>query len=159
MRASTLTPPTGYVDVPLLEGERILRRWSTCFVIGGWATWTGAFVLTDRRLLLCPVELGAVPDSAGPVEAVPDQAAFRERLVAIVLAADPIGDAGVLAVRPGHDATFAEPAILHLDLDDGRTVEIGILRSAGRSTWWSGSTTVRDELVDEIALLLAGPGG
>jgi hypothetical protein len=75
--------------------------------------------------------------------------AYGERL------AGGIETSRIAGVRNGRNAGLMHPPTLVLSFDDGRTLEIGLLKSIGTPNISRANNTVRDEMILAISQQLA----
>lgn len=155
----------GYVDVPLLPGERVLRQQQAAYLKGGQSLVGGMLVVTDQRLLFRPIEVGMASKLLNDgIEFLPDGLAQLGKLAGKLIgyatdtvngAAGAVPMATIVAVEPGVDAG-AHPSSLVLTAEDGRRIEIGISASLFTPIWSKKSDRVRDEIVALIRGQLGG---
>ncbi|HEU4568933.1 MAG TPA: hypothetical protein VFR99_12930 [Marmoricola sp.] len=156
----------GYVEVPLLEGEHMIRQQTAS--VDGKSIWGGQLVLTDQRLLFRPLSVkGATKLINDGIDFLPDDLGVLGKLVSKALdysTAYGEGKAGAVATRSiqqvaaGRNAGLFHPPSLVLTLEDGTRVELGILRSRGSANADPRNNAVRDEWLGLIRQHLSPDG-
>lgn len=151
----------GYVDVPMLEGERIVHQTAATFLIGDTSMWPGKLVLTNQRLLFKPVSLKAISDILKEgIEFLPGNLAVLGKVVDKVLdystaygdsKAGAVKTSTITGVRPGNNAALIHPPSLILAFGDGRSLAIGIVQALWCPHIWPGNNRARDEMVAAIS--------
>ena len=155
--------PDGYVDVPLLEGEEIVRRQAAS--VDGKSIWGGQLVLTNQRLLFGPLDMrGARKLINDGVEFLPDGLGVLGKVVSKALdyttayqdgLAGAVPTTAIASVGPGQNRGLFHPPSLLLTMDNGTRVEIGILESKFTPNIALSNRVARDEMVQLIAAQLA----
>lgn len=158
--------PDGYLDVPLLDGEQMIRQQTASYLVDGKAVWGGQLVLTSQRLLFRPLDLNGLSKMAQDgVDLLPGDLAVFGKVVDKVLdyttaygnaKAGAVETSLITSVRAGRDAALLHPPSLVLTMSDGRELEIGILHSIHSPNFLPVNNADRDEMVTAIAGQLAG---
>jgi hypothetical protein len=157
--------PDGYIEVPLLDGERLIRQQTASYLVNGKAIWGGQLVLTSQRLLFRPLDLNGLSKIAKDgIELLPDDLAVFGKVVDKVLdystaygnqKAGAVATSLITSVRPGRNAGLLHPPSLVLTMSDGRQLEIGILHSLTSMNPLPINNVARDETVAAISAQLA----
>lgn len=158
-------PSDGYVDVPLLSGEQVLRRQTAAYLKGGKSIWGGQLIVTNQRILFRPLDVGAAASMIKDgIDFLPGNLADLGKVVSKTLdyttaygerLAGAVGIAEIVSASRGQNASLTKPASLVLRFADGRALEIGVLKGKGYPTFWPANHTVRDEVVSLISHQLA----
>ena len=160
--------PDGYIEVPLLEGEQMVRQQTASYLVYGKPIWGGQLALTSQRVLFRPLDGSATSKMIKDgIDFLPDGLAVLGKVADKVFDYSVVYDAGsvgaittqlITGVRGGMDAGVLHPPSLALTLVDGRTIEIGILKSLGSLNIWHANNTARDEMVASISAQLIANG-
>lgn len=150
--------PDGYVNVPLLEGEQVIRRATAS--VDGKSVWGGHLILTNQRLLFRPLDMkGTTKLINDGIEVLPDGLGVLGKVVSKALdyatayqdgLQGAVPNTAIAGVEPGEDPGLFHPPSLVLTLDIGTRIEIGILRSKLTPNLWSSNRVARDEIVQLI---------
>jgi len=152
--------PTGYVAIPLLAGEQIVRQQPASYLVNGKAMWGGQLVLTNQRLLFQPLDMGAVTKliSEG-IDFLPDNLAILGKVVSKALdytstyqgkLTSAINSSSIVGVVAGMNASLGHPPSLILTFDNGRRLELGILNSIKSPNFLPANNAARDAMVAAI---------
>lgn len=152
-----------YAQVPLLEGERRIRE--QVATIDGNSLWGGQLVLTDQRLLFQPLDVKAATKLlSNGIDFMPANLAVLGKVVSKALdyttayqdgLEGAVPTTAITSVDPGRGPALFHPPSLVLTMDNGNTVEFGILRSKLTPNISPTNTTARDEMVALIRAQLA----
>lgn len=156
----------GYVDVPLLEGEQIIRQQTAS--VDGKSIWGGQLIVTNQRVLFRPLDMkgttklindgiGFLPDNLGVLGKVVSKAldyttAYQDGLQGAA------PTAAIAGVRVGGNGGLFHPPSLVLTMDTGTQVEIGILKSRLTPNFSTANRLARDELILLISAQRAAGG-
>jgi hypothetical protein len=156
----------GYADVPLLEGEQIIRQQASS--VDGKSIWGGQLVLTNQRLLFRPVDMkGTTKLINDGIEFLPDNLAVLGKVVSKALDYTTAYQDGLPGAVPttaigsvgiGRNGGLFHPPSLVLTLDTGNRVEFGILKSKFTPNIAPSNRVARDEMVQLIKAQMAAGG-
>jgi hypothetical protein len=160
--------PDGYIDVPLLTDERMVRQQAACYLVYEKPIWPGQLALTNQRLLFRPLDLTATSKmTRDGICFLPDDLAVLGTVVGGALDYAAVYEEGsarvihpptISGVRPGMGASLLHPPSLVLTFADGSTMDIGIVKGMGSANFWHANNTARDEVVEEISAQLVANG-
>jgi hypothetical protein len=156
----------GYADVPLLEGEQIIRRQTAS--VDGKSIWGGQLVLTNQRLLFRPLDMkGTTKLINDGIEFLPDNLGVLGKVVSKALdyttayqdgLPGAVPTSAIASVKAGRNGGLLQPPSLVLTMDNGTRVEIGILKSKFTPNIARSNRVARDEMVQLIKAQMAAGG-
>ena len=162
------TPSDGYVEVPLLDDERIVHQQTAAALRGKVSVTGGQLVITTQRILFRALDVGAavnllrqsvdfLPDGLGVLGKMVDKSLdYATAYMGSVTGA--IDTSAVRSVSPGMSAAVSHPPSLIVTMANGNSVEIGILHSISSPNFWPANTTDRHEIIGLIRSLLVQNG-
>jgi hypothetical protein len=158
----------GYIDVPLLDDEQVIRQQTASYLVYRKPIWAGQLALTNQRLLFRAIDANSTSKmTKDGIEFLPDDLAVLGQVVDKVLdystvyTSEPtvtINAPAISGVRAGMDAALLHPPSLVLTFSHGETLEVGILKSMGCANFWHANNEARDEMVAEILSQLVSNG-
>jgi hypothetical protein len=132
MTGTFAAPADGYVNVPLLDGEQMIRQQSCGYLHAG-LNWGGKLAITNQRVLFRPMDFGVINTIvADGLDLLPDSIAQVGKLVSrVVNYAATYGDrlAGAVPYATIRAANAGDGSKLILTTDTGRQTNLGIAAS------------------------------
>lgn len=153
------TRSNGYVNVPLLSGEQILRQQEGGYMRGGATLVGGKVVVTNQRLLFRPISIGVINKLVQDgIEMLPDRLAQIGKLVSKVLDYADTYTKGLAGAIPVAMITSANPgnrSSMVLSVDSGRQTNLAIAASFWSRIWdVKKNDSARDEMIALIRSVL-----